>query len=182
MRKSKELKIHDLTFEPFISNIQIKERVRVLAGSMNAELVNKNPLFLAILNGSFFFAADLLREIKFHCQISFVKLSSYAGEKSNGEPRMLIGLNEEIKGRNVVILEDIIDSGYTMDRLLKHLKEHKPESIKIATLTFKKEALKVSLKPDYVGFEVPNKFIVGYGLDYEQLGRNLKDIYIKKED
>lgn len=178
---SREIQIKDKEFELFITEEKIRERIHRIAGRMNRELKDKNPLFIAVLNGSFLFAAELLRHLNFLPEISFVKLSSYRGTSSTGEVNDLIGLNEDLRARNVVILEDIIDTGITIDFLIKDVKRHNPSSIKVATLTFKKQALVKPVDPDYIGFEVPNTFLVGFGLDYDQLGRNLNGIYKLKD-
>ncbi len=172
--------VHDKEFCELISGEEVARRVKEIADRMNQELADKNPLFLAVLNGSFFFAADLLRNLNFLSEISFVKLASYQGTHSVGKIRELIGLNESLRDRYIVILEDIVDSGLTMQYLMEKLQEYQPQAVKIAALLFKKEALKVPLQIDYVGFEVPNIFLLGYGLDYNQLGRNLPGIYALK--
>ncbi len=172
--------VHDKEFCRIITPEEVARRVQEIAAQMNRDLADKNPLFLAILNGSFFFAADLLRSLDFLCEISFVKLASYQGTHSAGKIRELIGLNESLRHRYIVILEDIVDSGLTMKYLKEKLREYQPAAVKVATLLFKKEALKVPVEIDYVGFEVPNIFLLGYGLDYNQLGRNLPGIYALK--
>jgi hypoxanthine phosphoribosyltransferase len=148
---------------------------------MNKDLVGKSPVFLGILNGCFMFASDLFKNIKIECSISFLKLASYSGTSSTGNINQLIGLNESIEGKTVVILEDIVDTGITLEHLINELKKYKPKEIKIACLLFKPEAYKKSIKIDYCGIEIPNKFIIGYGLDYNGFGRNLKHIYQIKE-
>ena len=173
----KQIEVHDKFFETFISENSIQQRVAEIASQMNSELAGKKPLFLALLNGSFMFASDLFKKLQIECEISFVKLSSYSGTQSTGEIRELIGLNENIENRCLVILEDIVDTGITIDKLLNELRKKKPSEIKIATLLFKPEAHTKTTKLDYVGFEVPNFFLLGYGLDYDGLGRNLSDIY-----
>jgi hypoxanthine phosphoribosyltransferase len=175
------IKIHDKDFVPFITAEQLNERIRILARQMVTDLQYENPFFLSVLNGSFFFAADLLREMNLMSEISFVKLSSYNGMESTGTVKTLIGLNEKLQGRNVVVLEDIVDTGRTMVDIFQGLQKLDVKSMRLATLLFKEEALQVDIKPDYVGFSIPDKFVVGYGLDYDQLGRHLKDIYIINE-
>jgi adenylate kinase len=174
---SRVVKVLDHEFEIYISAERIAERIREMAAEMERELAGLNPVFLAVLNGAFFFAADLLKEFYFSYELSFVKISSYKGLKSVGESRTLIGLDENIDGRNVVVLEDIVDTGGTMSALMKQLEELNPASLRIATLILKPAAAKYKIPLDYVGFEVPDDFLVGYGLDYDSQGRNYKDIY-----
>ncbi len=173
--------VHGKRFCRVITAEEVASRVREMAERMNRELRDKNPLFLAVLNGSFFFAADLMRHLDFLCEISFVKLASYQGTSSVGRIRELIGLNESLRGRFVVILEDIVDSGLTITYLQEKLAEYSPEEVRVATLLLKREALQRPVEIDYVGFEVPNIFLLGYGLDYDQLGRNLPGIYALSE-
>ena len=153
------------------------ERVKAVAERINTDMADKNPLLLAMLNGSFVFAADLMREITVPCEISFVKMSSYQGTSSTGKVKQLLGLNEDIKGRTVIIVEDIVESGLTLKTLLETLKEKEPADVQICTLLFKPDCLQVPLDIKYVAMEIPNDFILGYGLDYDQQGRNLRDIY-----
>jgi hypoxanthine phosphoribosyltransferase len=172
-----KIKIHDKYFEPFIVFDEIDKAISNLAMTINKDLSGKTPIFLVILNGSFMFAGDLLKKIKLPCEVSFVKLSSYVGTKSTEKVRQLIGFDEDIKGRSIIIVEDIIDSGITMETVLGQLDSMGAADVRIATLLFKPKAFKKSYKVDYVGIEIPNDFIVGYGLDYDNQGRNLKDIY-----
>ena len=169
--------LKDKTFELSIPYERILEAIETLAGKINHDFEGREPLFLVILYGSFMFSADLMKKISVNCQVSFVKLSSYEGTQSTHNVRKLIGLNEEIRGRSVIILEDIIDTGITMEHLLEEIGFFEPAEIKIATLLFKPAALQKDIAIDYIGIEIPNDFIVGYGLDYDGLGRNLKDIY-----
>ena len=171
------IKVKDKDFEISIDANTIDAAVQKMAVDINRDYEGKHPLFLAILNGSFVFAADLIRKITIPCQISFVKLSSYAGTSSTENVRELIGLNEDIRGRHVVIVEDIVDTGLTLDKLLGDLERLGPASIKLACFTFKKEAFRKSFRIDYLGITIPNDFVVGYGLDYDGYGRNLPDIY-----
>ena len=171
------VKIKDKTFRTFIPEDQIAERVKAVAERINKDLADKNPLFLAVLNGSFIFAADLMRYITIPCEISFVKLASYQGTTSTGVIKEVIGLNEELAGRTVVILEDIVDTGFTIKRMIETLGTRGPESVHVCTLLLKPGKLQVPLHVEYVAMEIPNDFIVGYGLDYDQQGRNLRDIY-----
>lgn len=172
--------IKDKTFETLIPEEEILRRVKVVADKISNDLKGKNPLLLGVLNGSFIFAADLMRMLTIESEISFVKMSSYEGTESTGNVKKLVGLNENIEGRTVVIVEDIVDSGLTMERMLEYLKDFKPAEIRICTLLLKPENLKRKLDIDYVAMEIPNDFIVGYGLDYDGLGRNLRDIYVVK--
>jgi hypoxanthine phosphoribosyltransferase len=141
-------------------------------------LENDFPIFLVVLNGSFMFAADLLKEVTIPCEISFIKVASYHGTSSTGNVTELIGLTEDITGRTVVIVEDIVDTGITLERLMNVLTRKKVKQIKIATVLLKPQSYKKEFKVDYVGIEIPNDFVVGYGLDYDGLGRNLKEIYV----
>ena len=174
---NKQVKVRDRVFEVSLSEEQIKERVAQIAVQISKDLEGERPLFLAVLNGSFVFAADLLREVSIPCEITFVRMSSYVGTSSTGQVKELIGLKESIEGRTVVIVEDIIDSGLTMKDLLATLQAKNPKEIRIASLLVKPGNLKVDLNIPYCCFKIPNDFIVGYGLDYDGEGRNLKDIY-----
>lgn len=169
--------VKDKRFTISIPKEEIAERVATLASQISKDLEGKNPLFLAVLNGSFVFAADLMRGITTPCEISFVRLSSYAGTESTGKVHELLGLNVDIAGRTIVIIEDIIDSGLTMKELLASLKAKNPADVRIAALLVKPGNLKVDLDIPYCCFRIPNDFIVGYGLDYDGYGRNLADIY-----
>lgn len=171
------IKIKDKTFKTSISAEEIKNRVKAVADRINHDMAGKNPLMLAVLNGSFIFAADLMRMLTIPCEISFVKLASYQGTTSTGKITEVLGINEDIAGRTVVIIEDIVDTGLTMKRMIETLGTRNPESIHICTLLVKPEKLKVDLDIEYAAMEIPNDFIVGYGLDYDQQGRNLPDIY-----
>ncbi len=169
--------VKDKKFAPYISKEQIQERVKEIAAQINADMADKKPLFLVLLNGAFIFAADLLRNITLPCEISFVRMASYEGTNTTGKVKQLIGLNEDIKGRTVVIVEDIIDTGCTMKELLRILEEKEPAQVLISSLFVKPGKLKVDLNIDYRCFNIENDFIVGYGLDYDQEGRNLPEIY-----
>ena len=171
------IKIHDKYFEPFILFDKINNAINKLADSINKDLEGRTPIFLVILNGSFMFAGDLLKKVDLPCEVSFVKLASYVGTQSTENVRQLIGFDEDIVGRTIIIVEDIIDSGITMENVLGQLESMGAADVRIATLLFKPEAFQKSYKIDYVGIEIPNDFIVGYGLDYDSQGRNLKDIY-----
>lgn len=169
--------IKDKTFETFIPEEEILRRVKAVADRINVDMAGKNPLFLAVLNGAFVFAADLLRMITIPCEISFVKLASYEGTTSTGKVKEVIGINENLAGRTVVIVEDIVDTGLTMKQMVETLGTRQPESVHVCTLLLKPDKLKVDLDIEYVAMEVPNEFILGYGLDYDQQGRQLRDIY-----
>lgn len=176
------VKIQDKLFETSISEAEIKQRVKAVAEQINRDMSGKNPLLLAVLNGAFIFAADLMREITIPCEISFVKLASYQGVTSSGTVKEVIGINENLSGRTVIIVEDIVESGLTMKRMIESIGTRNPASVHICTLLLKPDRLKVPLTIDYVAFRIPNDFILGYGLDYDQQGRQLKDIYTLKND
>lgn len=169
--------VRDKSFSVSIPERDIMERVRAVAASINRDFEGRNPVFMAVLNGSFVFAADLLREVTVPCEISFVKLASYQGVSTTGDIRELIGLNVDITGRPVIIVEDIVDTGLTMAHMLETLRRQNPSSIDICTLLLKPGKLRVALDIRYCCMEIPNDFIVGYGLDYDGYGRNLRDIY-----
>lgn len=170
--------LKDKTFRVHIPASDINKAVGEVAHRINIELKDKKPLFLAVLNGSFMFASDLLKKVTIDCEISFVKVSSYHGTSTTGSVKSLIGLNEDIKGRTIVIIEDIVDTGLTMEKVLKELEVMEPADVKICTLLYKPEAFRKKFDLDYVAIVVPNDFLVGYGLDYDGLGRNLPDIYV----
>ena len=171
------VKIKDKTFKTSIPEAEILKRVKEVAGRINRDLEGKNPLFLAVLNGSFVFAADLMREITIPSEITFIKVASYEGTASTGEVTEVMGLANSSEGRHVVIVEDIIDTGGTMKYLVESLQKRKPASLHICSLLVKPDKLEVDLDIEYVAMNIPNEFIVGYGLDYDQQGRNLRDIY-----
>ena len=175
------VQLHDLKFAPFISEPEITAGIERVAAQVNKEFKGKNPVFLGVLNGAFLFAAELIKRFEGDCEVSFVKLSSYEGTNSSGNVEALMGLTQSLEGRNVVIIEDIVDTGNTLESLDRILKNEKVLQYKIATLFFKPKAYKKSLHIDYVGMEIPNDFIVGYGLDYNGLGRNLTQVYKLKE-
>jgi len=160
-----------------ISRKEIEEVVSHLANRINSDYADKTPLLLGVLNGAFIFMADLVRKLSVPCEISFVKYASYSGTQSTGTARELIGLNEKMKGRDVIVVEDIVDSGITMEQLLKDLKRHQPASVRLACFFLKPEAFQGTFNIDYLGMKIPNDFIVGYGLDYDGFGRNLPEIY-----
>lgn len=173
-----KVKIHDKEFELFITHEKLQSVVDDMAAKMNADFKDKSPLFLCILNGSFMFAAEIYKRISLlDSEISFIKLASYEGTHTTGSVKQLIGLNEDLAGRTVVVLEDIVDSGITIANTIEQIQAKNPAEIIIATLLLKPDALKIKVQLDYVGLEIPNDFIVGYGLDYDGRGRNLTDIY-----
>jgi len=169
--------IKNKKFELFLGSEAIQNRITELAKILSDDLKDKNPVFLGILNGSFMFAADLLRQLSFDARITFLKLASYKGAKSTGDIKQLIGLNENLTNENVVILEDIVDTGLTIEHIMNQISGYKPASVKIVTLLLKSAAYKKNIQLDYIGFKIPDDFVVGYGLDYEGFGRNYKDIY-----
>lgn len=171
------IQIKDKLFSISIPGADIQREVMRVANEINRDMEDKNPLFLSVLNGSFMFTADLMKYITIPCQISFIKLASYEGTASTGKITEVLGLSESVHDRTVVIVEDIVDTGLTMQRLLQTLGTRAPREIRIATLLVKPEKLKIDLKLDYVAMEIPNDFIVGYGLDYDGFGRNYPDIY-----
>ncbi len=171
------IQILDKKFQPYIKAEEIQAQIAILAKQINEDYAGKCPLFVAILNGSFMFAADLFKELTIDAEICFIKLASYKGTKSTGNVITSIGLDMPLTDRHVIIVEDIVDTGKTLDEFLPQLINQQPASLKIASLLHKPEALKYPIKIDYLGFNVPNKFLLGYGLDYEGLGRNLKEIY-----
>ncbi|WP_430817336.1 hypoxanthine phosphoribosyltransferase [Carboxylicivirga sp. RSCT41] len=171
------VKLLDREFELSIPEEKLLKAVDKVAEQMNKDLEGKNPLMVCVLNGSFMFASDLMKRLTIPCEISFVKLSSYSGTGSTGTVKELIGLNEDISGRTIVLLEDIVDTGLTIINTVEQVKQMGPADVKVATMLFKPEACKRDVKLDYVGMDIPNDFIVGYGLDYDGYGRNLKDIY-----
>ncbi|MDD6952468.1 MAG: hypoxanthine phosphoribosyltransferase [Prevotella sp.] len=171
------IKILDKTFKTFIPESEIQKRVAAVAEKINHDMAGKNPLLLAVLNGSFIFAADLIRYLTIPCEISFVKLASYQSTTSTGKIKEIIGINENLENRDVIIVEDIVDTGNTMKRMLETLGTRNPRSLHICTLLVKPGKLQVPLNIEYCAMEIPNDFIVGYGLDYDQQGRNLRDIY-----
>lgn len=176
------IQVLDKKFKPYIKARQIQEQIDKLAKQINQDYAGKKPLFIAILNGSFMFASDLFKELTIDAEICFIKLASYKGTKSTGHVITSIGLDMSLTGRHVVIIEDIVDTGKTLHEFLPQLENQQPASLKIAALLHKPEALVHPLKIDYIGFNVPNKFLLGFGLDYDGLGRNLKEIYQLDEE
>lgn len=173
--------VKDKSFKPYISEEKLQTSVEKVASNINADYKGSTPIFLGILNGSFMFFGDLLKSIDLECTVSFVKLASYEGTSTTGEVNELIGLNEDISGKDIILVEDIVDTGNTLVKLHEILSSKNPRSIKIATLLYKPEAYKKHHPIDYVGLEIPNAFVLGYGLDYDGLGRNLSSIYVLNE-
>jgi hypoxanthine phosphoribosyltransferase len=171
------IKVHDKEFVPYLTSNEIQEQVTRVAAEINRDYKNRKPLFIAILNGAFIFAADLFKQINVEAEIAFIKLASYKGVKSTGKVITAIGLDVELYNRDVIILEDIVDTGKTLSQFLPQLDHHQPASLKIAALLHKPDAMVHPINIDYLGFTIPNKFVVGYGLDYDGLGRNIKEIY-----
>ena len=171
------IKVKDKEFSKFIYLDTILDAVSKVADQINQDYADKNPLFLVVLNGAFMFASDLMKKINIECEISFVKLSSYSGTNSTETVKNLIGINEELKNRSVILVEDIVDTGITIEHMIEELKKFEPLDVKIATLLLKPEKYNKAHKIDYVAIEIPNDFIVGYGLDYDGFARNLPDIY-----
>lgn len=172
-----EITAHDLTFVPFISRQRIAERVAEMGKQITTDLTGERPLFIGVLNGAFPFVADLVRSCGVECEVEFVRLKSYAGTSSTGEIKTVFGLNVPVENRHVIVVEDIVDTGATLDYFMKDLLSKKPASVRLVSLLLKPEALQFPIKIDYLGFEIPNKFVVGYGLDYDGLCRNLPEIY-----
>lgn len=178
-----QITVDGLTFVPFITQDKIQEQVRRVAGEIRADLQGRAPLFICVLNGAFIFAADLIRECGINdAHITFVRYKSYEGTNSKGKVKEVMGLTEDIAGRDVVIIEDIVDTGLTASMMVNDLRKRNPRSIRFATLLHKPVSSKTGFKPDYVAFEIDPKFIIGYGLDLDGKVRNLKDIYVIKED
>jgi hypoxanthine phosphoribosyltransferase len=171
------LKVRDKEFKPYLTADQIEEQIKKIASEINRDYKNKRPLFIAILNGVFMFASDLFKQLDVEAEICFIKLASYKGVKSTGQVITAIGLDADLFARDVIIVEDIVDTGKTLFQFLPQLQHHQPASLKIVALLHKPEALAHPVKIDYLGFSVPDKFLLGYGLDYDGLGRNIKEIY-----
>jgi hypoxanthine phosphoribosyltransferase len=176
------VRIHDKLFEPFLNGEEIGRKIKEISVRLNRDYEGKKPLFIAILNGSFMFASDLFKQLTIDAEICFIKLASYKGTKSSGQLITAIGLNIDIFDRHVLILEDIVDTGKTLNEFLPQLKHQQPASLKIVALLDKPEAKTYPIEVDYLGFSIPNKFVVGYGLDYSGLGRNMDSIYVLKSE
>ena len=171
------IKVHDKSFETYLSEETILQRIKEISAQISSDYAGRRPLFIAILNGSFMFASDLFKYLTVEAEICFIKLASYKGMKSSGNVVTSIGLDDDLFDKEVIIIEDIVDTGKTLHNFLPKLLHQQPKSLKIATLLHKSEATKYPLQLDYVGFDIPDKFVVGYGLDYDGLGRNLKEIH-----
>lgn len=177
----KRISYNGMNFVPYIENDKITARIKEIGKQLTEEYRGRRPVVLCVLNGAFPFAADLFRQIETDAEIAFIRLSSYQGTSTTGTVKKMMGLTTEIEGRPVIVVEDIVDTGTTITNLVKELKNHNPAEIKVATLLFKPEALLHNITPDYVGFEIPKKFIIGFGLDLDGLARNLRDIWILDE-
>jgi len=173
--------IKDKSFVPFIEEDKLQDAVKKVADQINKDYKGKQPIFLGVLNGSFMFFSDLLKSIDLPCTVSFVKMASYEGTSSTGTINELIGLSEDISGKDIIVVEDIVDTGNTLEKIYQILADKNANSIKIATLLYKPEAYKKSHTIDYVGMDIPNAFVLGYGLDYDGLGRNLSSLFVLKE-
>lgn len=171
------IKVHDKTFKTYLTDHEIQDRIRELAAEINKDYKGKKPLFIAILNGSFMFAADLFKCLEIEAELCFIKLASYKGMRSGGQVVTAIGLDDDLFGKDVVIVEDIVDTGKTLHEFLPKLQHQQPASMKIASLLHKADMTRYPVNIDYLGFTIPDKFVVGYGLDYDGLGRNLREIY-----
>lgn len=177
------LTVDGLTFEPYLTRDEIEKQVKRVAQELREDLKGKNPLFICVLNGAFMFAADLIREVGINdAHIAFVKYTSYEGTSSTGKVKEIMGLSEDVEDRDIVIIEDIVDTGLTASMMVADLRKRNPRSIRFCTLLHKPDSSKTGFKPDYVAFAIPPKFIIGYGLDLDGKVRNLKDIYVIKED
>lgn len=173
----KSVQIHDLFFAPLLSEQQVQDRVGEIGASLTTRYVGLNPLFISILSGAFVFASDLIRVFKSDCEVGFVKLSSYKGTQSSGAIQTVMGLEKDLGGRHLIVVEDIVDTGRTLHHFLEQLKQHQPASVCTVAFLRKPEAARFTVQVDYVGFDIEDKFVVGYGLDYEGLGRNLPGVY-----
>lgn len=177
------ISIDGLTFKPYLTRQEIEKEVKRVASELREDLKGANPLFICVLNGAFMFAADLIREVGINdAHIAFVRYSSYEGTSSSGSVKEIMGLNENVEGRDIVIIEDIVDTGLTASMMVADLRKRNPRSVRFCTLLHKPESSKTGFKPDYVAFNIPPKFIIGYGLDLDGKARNLKDIYVIRED
>ena len=170
--------VHNKAFRPYLSALQLDEAVTALAARLSADYAGRRPLFVVVLTGGFMFASDLLKHYRGECEIVFIRVASYEGAASSGVVQEILGLREDVQGRDLIVVEDIVDTGTTMHHLLPTLRAKNPASVEIATLFFKPESLRHELHLRYVALEIPNDFVVGYGLDYDGLGRNLPDVYV----
>ncbi len=174
------IQLHDLHFVPLITEQVLQERVYALGQELKETLGDKKPLFISILSGAFVFAADLMRAFESNCEVGFVKLASYSGTRSTGDVQTVMGLDKDLSGRHLVVVEDIVDTGRTLHFFLNHLREKNPASVTTVAFLRKPEVVAFPIKMDLVGFDIEDKFVVGYGLDYDGLGRNLRSIYVLK--
>lgn len=174
----KTIQVGDRTFEIMIENESINQRTRSIGTQLNLDYEDKCPIFIGVLNGSFLFMADLVKEMEVPCEVGFIRVSSYQGTASTGAVKQTFGLPENLQGRHIILVEDIVDTGFTLKYILEQVHLQQPASVSVCTLLYKPAAIQAPVKElDYIGFEIPNEFVVGYGLDYDGLGRNLKDIY-----
>lgn len=174
----KTIQVGDRTFEIMIENDNINKRTRLIGLQLNLEYENRCPIFIGVLNGSFLFMADLLKEMEIPCEVGFIRVSSYKGTASSGEVKEAFGMPDNLQGRDIILVEDIVDTGFTLKYILEKVYLQQPASVRVCTLLYKPAAIQTPIKElEYIGFEIPNEFVVGYGLDYDGLGRNLKDIY-----
>lgn len=171
------VRLADKEFEVFIEEDEISREIRSLGSQINSDFKGEEVIFIAVLNGAFMFASDLMKEIDLNCQISFVKMSSYQGTRTSGMVEELIGLSADLRNKNVILIEDIIDTGLTIDKIIGLVNAQDPKTVRICTMLYKPTAFKGVNKPHYVGFSIPDAFVVGYGLDYMELGRNLREVY-----
>jgi hypoxanthine phosphoribosyltransferase len=174
----KTIAVGDRTFEIMIENDNINKRTRLLGIQLNLDYENRRPVFIGVLNGSFLFMADLLKEMEIDCEVGFIRVSSYHGTESSGTIKEVFGMPQNLNGRNIILVEDIVDTGFTLKYILEKVYLQEPASVSVCSLLYKPDAIQTEIKElEYIGFEIPNEFVVGYGLDYDGLGRNLKDIY-----
>lgn len=176
------MKLHDLEFEPYLSEEEITRAIKRVAKELNEDYKGEVPVFLGVLNGAFMFASELIKRFDGDCEVSFVKLGSYEGTQTTGNVKTLMGLTQSLQGRKVILIEDIVDTGNTLESIYQILEKEKVADFKVVSLFFKPEAYKKDFKIEYVGMEIPDKFIVGFGLDYDGLGRNLREVYKRKEN
>jgi hypoxanthine phosphoribosyltransferase len=176
------IQIHDLHFAPLISASNLQQRISAIGSALTARLGDTQPLFISILSGSFVFASDLMRAFDAPCEVGFVKLSSYKGTHTTGSVQNVMGLDKDIKGRHLIVVEDIVDTGRTLHFFIGYLREQEPASITVVTLLRKPDAAQFDVQVDYVGYDIEDRFVVGYGLDYDGLGRNLPAIYVRAAD
>ena len=175
--ENQHIRVHDLVFRPFLTEKDILNRVQEIGTQIATQFADKNPLFVSVLNGAFIFMADLMRACPIPCEVNFVRLNSYDGVSSTGAVQTVLGMNQNIEGRHIIIVEDIIDTGNTMKDFIETINIQRPASVTLVTLLLKPDAVQHPISIDYTGFEIPNKFVVGYGLDYNEQGRNIRDIY-----